>query len=152
MNELELARENFRKFMKGAKARPGFKTNEIDTLLILADETGTPIKEVIRALLLEHEYVAKENAQLVTKLEKIRRCNSRSAHETRTMAMELGEIKPAYKAINIIDIVALKEMGYTHQEVAYIMGVSVSTITRRLRELRTKEMPEYLIPECNLDL
>lgn len=152
MRSLEEMKENFRKFMKRAKARPYYKTNEIDTILILANETGTTIEDVIRAILLEHERLAKENSELITKMDKIRRSNCLNARENRRVAMELGEVKPAYKDINVYDIIALKEMGYTHAEVASFMDVSVSTITRRLRELRTKEIPESLIPECNLDL
>lgn len=112
------------------------KWEEAEALLDMAKKVRMPVEDVIRVLLMEHKRVVDENEKMVKIFEDIRQCNCSMARDNFQIALALGEAKKVYETRDIKDILMLKALGYTHQEVSWFMNTSVSTITRCLRKYR----------------
>ena len=148
-----MTQTEFDEMMKEAKeGKLNYKRPTFKRLALLADQAGIGLDLVLLYYLVECEQLYKENQQMKKKLSAIQK-SAKGTQNPYQVALALGNVKPAYKKeADIETILALAENGYSYEQIAELLGVSKSTIYRRMKEYKENSNLHCADKKIKLDL
>ncbi len=110
----------------------------LERLIYLAEISNTPLETLLLFYMTKNEELLRENQDFRCQISRARAEMVAGENSYRNLAKALEGFKTAYEDIDVDFIIDLSHRGYTFEAIAYIMGVSVSTIARRLSEHKQK--------------
>ena len=139
-------------FEEAKSGRLNYRRPAIERLAKLSNESNTGVDVILLHYMVMCEKLIKENKEMKKAMDSIRQAANGTLNPYQ-IAKALGDFKPAYKKyVNIQTILEFTEIGYSYEQIAEVLGVSKSTIYRRMKGYKDKTWLLHTEKKMKMDL